>query len=86
MKQMNSEEIQKLIKSLKEHTLYKIKIKWIDSNPEYYTFLFNGLKSGNYTYIPDCNSIYTIEKIYQAWSIEIIQELCSTDSRVKIFS
>jgi hypothetical protein len=56
IKNLKSEEIFKELK-LKEHSLYKVKVKTTENNVEHKSVLFTGFKSGGYCMVIQINMI-----------------------------
>ncbi|MFK5981503.1 MAG: hypothetical protein QM499_01215 [Flavobacteriaceae bacterium] len=59
---------------LKEHTLYKVKVKSTENNVPHIAFLFTGFKSGGYCEIY-VNNYEQPMKMQSVYSIKIIKEL-----------
>ena len=59
---------------LKEHTLYKVKVKHTANNPEHMAFLFTGFKNGNYCEVYT-NTYEMPVDVINVYSIKIVKEL-----------
>ena len=59
---------------LKEHTLYEVKVKARESNPEHQSYLFVGFESGGYCVAYVNNYEYPIDMM-RLHSIKVVKEL-----------
>tara|TARA_R110000772_G_scaffold35637_4_gene85808 strand:+ start:23481 stop:23729 length:249 start_codon:yes stop_codon:yes gene_type:complete len=62
--------------NLKEHKVYKIKVKTTENNVEHIAFLFTGFKTGGYCMIYT-NSYEQPIKLQEVYSVEIIKKIAS---------
>ena len=59
---------------VKEHSLYKIKVKITENNVEHNSYLFTGFTTGGYCYVYNNTYEYPV-KIQDVFSIKIIKKL-----------
>lgn len=64
--------------NLKEHTLYKVKVKISKDNVEHESFLFTGFKTGSYCMVYNNNYEYPV-KLQDVHSMEILKELSTNN-------
>jgi len=66
---------------LKEHTLYKVKVRFSDINVEHDSFLFTGFSTGGYCHLYK-NSYEIPLSIESVWSLKIVKELSEIETTI----